>query len=143
MPERRKKTTKPSLTSNLAKLMSGIPDRGQSGSSKDESTNVPVNQLTDRLVNESTNTPVNQLTDQLVNESTNTPVNQSDPIKPKEKTLIKGFHLFPLDFDALNLYATSRKEDMSSIVRRMIRENIPEFYFEMAKAIRNEGKTDR
>ena len=127
MPERRKKTTKPSLTSNLAKLMSGIPDRGQSGSSKDESTNVPVNQLTD----------------QLVNESTNTPVNQSDPIKPKEKTLIKGFHLFPLDFDALNLYATSRKEDMSSIVRRMIRENIPEFYFEMAKAIRNEGKTDR
>ena len=65
MSKIRNHPTKPSLASNLSKLMSGI-----------KSTDTPVNELTNELVDESTDIPVNELTNALVDESTDIPVNE-------------------------------------------------------------------
>jgi len=40
----------------------------------------------------------------------------------KEPTQAKGFHLDPLDFDALNIYAAYTKQAKSKIIRNLLQK---------------------
>ena len=192
MSEIRIHPAKPSLASNLSKLMSGIKSTDQiidkptsilndkstkplvdkptsilnDKSTKplvdkptsilnDKSTKPLVDKPTSVLNDKSTKPLVDKPTSVLNDKSTKPLVDkptdrrEESPIitgttnkkPPKNKLINKGFYIEPLDFAALSFYAVSEAADKSAIIRRLIRENIPKHFYEMAKANqKNDGE---
>ena len=98
------------------------------------------NKSTDPLVDKPTSVLNDKSTKSLVDKPTSrreespTITGTTNKKPPKNKLINKGFYIEPLDFDALSFYAVSERADKSAIIRRLIRENIPKHFYEMAKA---------
>ena len=104
--------------------------------STDQIIDKPTSALSDKSTKPLVDKPTKPLVDKPTNGREESPINTGTTNKkpPKNKLINKGFYIEPLDFAALSFYAVSETADKSAIIRRLIRENIPKHFYEMAKA---------